>query len=64
MPRYITRAAKPVYIETPLWGDEVGVTPSLTVDEHVPQFTGLLDSKGDEIWRAPNPVGFGKDDEW
>jgi len=26
--------------------------------------TGLLDKNGNEIWRAPNPVGFGRDGEW
>jgi len=32
--------------------------------DHEPTDTGLLDASGDTIWRAPNPMGFGKDDEW
>jgi hypothetical protein len=32
--------------------------PSLTVDDHVPIETGLIDHRGDPIMRAPNPVGF------
>ena len=35
-----------------------------TVSDHEPTDTGLLDANGEAIWRAPNPVGFGKDDEW
>jgi hypothetical protein len=60
MSRYFTRpaAAKPVYIETPLWGDEEPHRPHLSVDEHEPSFTGLLDHKGEEIWKAPNEMGF------
>lgn len=64
MPRYITRAAKPLYVETPLWGDVEPHRPSLSVDGHEPVFTGILDAKGEEIWRAPNPMGFARDKEW
>jgi hypothetical protein len=64
VPRYITRAAKPGFIETPLWGDEEKMRPHLSVDDHDPVFTGLLDAKGDEIWRAPNPMGFGRNEDW
>lgn len=35
-----------------------------TVDIWVPIDTGLLDKDGNCIMRAPNPIGFGKDDEW
>lgn len=38
--------------------------PELTVDEHVAVDTGLLDADGNSIWRAPNPLGFGRDSEW
>lgn len=48
-----------------LFDDERGgFTPPITVDEHVATDTGLLDVDGNEIWRAPNPVGFGRDEEW
>jgi hypothetical protein len=36
----------------------------LTVDEHGPVDTGILDANGDMITWLPNPIGFGRDDEW
>jgi hypothetical protein len=66
--RYFTRApraGKPLYIETPLWHDAPdALLPHIDVPEHESSFTGLLDDKGEEIWRAPRPVGFGRDKEW
>lgn len=48
-----------------LFDDERGgFAPSITVDEHVAVDTGIMDADGNSIWRAPNPVGFGRDDEW
>lgn len=48
-----------------LFDDERGgFTPSITVDEHVAIDTGIMDADGNSIWRAPNPVGFGRDEEW
>jgi hypothetical protein len=44
--------------------DERPLVPNIDVPEHVEAFTGLLDSHGEEIWRAPRPVGFGRDREW
>ena len=40
------------------------MVPDLYVPEHEATDTGLLDARGDSIWRAPRPVGFGRDDEW
>lgn len=37
---------------------------SLEVSDHEAVYTGLLDSDGNAIMRVPNPMGFGKDDEW
>jgi hypothetical protein len=34
------------------------------VPDHEAADTGLVDIRGDAIMRAPNPMGFGKDDEW
>lgn len=34
------------------------------VSEHEAVDTGLLDARGDAIWRGPNPIGFGRDGEW
>lgn len=36
----------------------------LYVPEHQARETGLVDARGRDILRAPNPMGFGKDDEW
>jgi hypothetical protein len=60
MPRYVIRprASKPLYVETPLWDDAEPHRPALTVDDHKPIYTGLLDARGEEIWRAPNAIGF------
>ena len=44
--------------------DDPPLVPDLTVDEHDAVYTGLLDSDGNAIWRTPNPIGFGRDDEW
>lgn len=64
MPRYFTLRKTRAWVEDEdAWGAEspVGVP---TVCEHEATDTGLLDANGDWIMRAPNPVGFGKDDEW
>ena len=44
--------------------DDTPLIPSLDVPEHEDTFTGLLDSRGEEIWRAPRPIGFGRLKEW
>ena len=54
MPNCLPRATQP----------RVELRTDITVDEHVATDTGLLDADGNIIWRTPNPVGFGKDDEW
>lgn len=38
--------------------------PALDVPEHEPVETGLLWEDGEPIMRAPNPIGFGRDEEW
>jgi len=38
--------------------------PDLSVSDHGPVDTGLIDARGDAIMRAPNPIGFGRDEEW
>lgn len=40
------------------------LVPHLTVPEHEAQDTGLVDHKGNPIKRSPNPIGFGRDEEW
>ena len=36
----------------------------LTVSDHEAVETGLIDANGWAIFRAPNPIGFGRDEEW
>ncbi|MFS0736915.1 hypothetical protein ABC347_07685 [Sphingomonas sp. 1P06PA] len=38
--------------------------PDLTVPDHESVDTGLLWADGSTIWRDPNPIGFGRNDEW
>lgn len=66
MARYFSKRPRAQgWCEDDLFDDQRGgFAPSLTVDEHVATDTGLLDVDGNEIWRSPNPVGFGRDDEW
>lgn len=66
MARYVTRAAKPLYVETPLWPDQVDKThcPHLDVDGAKEVDTGLLSATGEPIYRLPPPIGFGRDEEW
>lgn len=62
MPRYRVKARG--WIEDPRFAEDSPLIPGCDVDEHVPTFTGLLDPNGDEIWRDPRPIGFGRDGEW
>lgn len=56
MPRYISRWSSDLE-------DEVADPLNLTVDEDGPVFTGLLDSRGNEIWRVKDPIGYIWSDE-
>lgn len=38
--------------------------PSLDVPEHYAVDTGLIWETGEPIMRMPNPIGFGRDEEW
>lgn len=58
MTRYFTRAKDETY------SPDTGPLPTITVPEHEATNTRLLNTNGDIIWRAPNPMGFGKDGEW
>lgn len=58
MSRYFTKSrAFDIDEDSPL-------LPNIFVPEHEEAFTGLLDVFGDEIWRQPRPIGFGRDREW
>ena len=65
MSRYFIKRQQPratLYVENDHYGRPQSHTPD--VDEHVPTFTGLLDATGQEIWREPRAIGFGRRDEW
>ena len=56
MSRYFTRGGHFLgddwpSIDEPLLAD-------ITVPDHRPVDTGLVDQRGDPIWRGPEPVGF------
>jgi hypothetical protein len=55
--RYVV-AAKPLYVETPLWGDAEPMRVSVSVDDAKRVDTGLTDAKGNPIYRVQEPVGF------
>jgi hypothetical protein len=38
--------------------------PHVVVDEQAPQWSGLYDADGVPLCKLPNPIGFGRDDEW
>lgn len=67
MPRYFRKPPAPRSYEDDDedydWPSDPLIT-NLEVIESEAVFTGLLDSDGEPIWRAPNPIGFGRDDEW
>lgn len=56
MPRYVTRAWLPLFVESE-WDGEPH-RPSLTVSEHQAVGTGLITPTGEPIMRLPDPVGF------
>lgn len=62
--RYVARAHKPLYVETPLWEDQHGMIPDLSVDGEKEVDTGLVTATGERIYRLPHPVGFGRDADW
>jgi len=62
MSRYFSRGTKPVRSD---WlDDERPLIPTIDVPEHEAVETGLLDEHGNAIMRAPNPIGFGRSEEW
>ena len=60
--RYFTRRRKERCAPEGDYDDPM--LPHLGVPDHTEAFTGLLDAHGEEIWRQPRPVGFGRDKEW
>lgn len=62
MPRYVRPKAG--WIEDDLNEGAYPLVPDLLVPEHRPVNTGLFYPSGEPILRLPNPVGFGRDEEW
>lgn len=60
MSRYF-RATKP---RADWLDNDSPLIPSLTVSDHAPIKTGLIWHDGEPIMRTPNPMGFGRDEEW
>ena len=63
MPRYVTMP-RALWVEDEEAWDAHKQDHVPTVSDHESVHTGLLDSNGDPIMRLPNPIGFGRDDEW
>jgi hypothetical protein len=53
MSRYVARPRA-----APDGGFDDPLIPHLDVSDHRPVRTGLLDMRGDPIWRCPEPIGF------
>jgi hypothetical protein len=54
--RYFAQPKRPKAV----YDDWNPMLPSLSVDDHVPVDTGLVNHRGEPIMRAPNPIGFGR----
>lgn len=64
MARYVRGRNRASWIEDEDYSPEPGPLSSLTVDDHEAVDTGLIWETGEPIYRTPNPLGFGRDDEW
>jgi hypothetical protein len=63
--RYVKRpATSRLYVEDATFLEESPMLPSISVDSSEAVKTGLLWADGSTVWRAPNPIGFGRDEEW
>lgn len=61
MPRYTKAQNRP----RADWLDDDGpLIPCLTVDDRVAVDTGLIWETGESVMREPNPIGFGRDEDW
>ncbi len=61
MARYVTRS-RSAWVDDDMWSEPMRNELVVTVSE--PVCTGLLDAEGNSIFRLPNPIGFGRDEEW
>lgn len=63
MSRYFIQPAKQRRAFDDEWWPEPFINIP-TVCKHEAIDTGLLDKDGNCIMKAPNPIGFGKDEDW
>lgn len=61
MPRYVTKSIR---AGDWIWQEETKIQYISTVSDHIVKETGLLDKDGQKLYRFPNPMGFGRDDQW
>lgn len=64
MPRYFTRPQAALWVEDDHYSPDPLHRDVPSVPDHVARSTGVLDSRGDEIWCALRPIGFGRDEDW
>lgn len=68
MARYFTQPSAVIVPEPMIWENtyisRTAMVPGVCASDFVATDTGLLNSRGERILRAPNPVGFGKDEDW
>lgn len=62
--RYFVRPRASGWVEDEHFSPDPVSAAMLTVSDHEAADAGLMDINGDTIMRAPNPMGFGKDEEW
>lgn len=63
MARYV-RGTDSTSIRADWFNDDNPLLPPLSVADHDTKDTGLVWRDGKPIMRAPNPIGFGRNEEW
>ena len=61
MSRYVRAARKPRTWDI---DEDEPFRPGIEVADHEPVETGLVWSDGEPVMRQPNPMGFGRNEEW
>lgn len=61
MARYAKASIRP---RADWFNDDGPLVPQISVDDNEAVDTGLIWATGEPIMRLPNPIGFGRDEEW